>query len=140
MSGILGRLFGTEKAIENITDKKDGLLTQVGGWIGNFSHTDEEKAEDRAEIRAWGLKQLEALAPFKVVQRILAFSCTFLWIFVGLNVVVALWVEALYPEIKIAEAMLDFATSQYVFMPVSLCYILYFGGGAIESLKHRAGK
>lgn len=35
----------SEKVAENILDKDNGLLTQVGGWIGNMNYTDEEKAE-----------------------------------------------------------------------------------------------
>ena len=29
---FLGRLFATDKAIDNITDKDDGLLVRAGGW------------------------------------------------------------------------------------------------------------
>lgn len=36
---------GSEQIAENILDKDDGLLTQVGGWIGNMNYTDEEKAK-----------------------------------------------------------------------------------------------
>ena len=31
---FLGRLFATDKAIDNITDKDDGLLVRAGGWVG----------------------------------------------------------------------------------------------------------
>jgi|GEM_PF-4276688 len=31
---FLGRLFATDKAIDNITDKDDGLLMRAGGWVG----------------------------------------------------------------------------------------------------------
>lgn len=34
-----------EKTADDIFDKDKGLLTQVGGWIGNANFTDEEKAE-----------------------------------------------------------------------------------------------
>ena len=36
---------GSEKIAENILDKDNGLLTQVGGWIGNMNYTAEEKAK-----------------------------------------------------------------------------------------------
>ena len=62
-----------------------------------------------------GIRQLEALAPFKVVQRILAFSATFLWIFVAVNVTAALWVEAI-TNIVIADKMVEFALSSYVWV------------------------
>jgi hypothetical protein len=33
------------KVVDNVFDKDNGLLTQVGNWIGNANFTDEEKAE-----------------------------------------------------------------------------------------------
>ena len=131
---VVGGIFGTKKAIENIMDKDDGLLTKFGGWIDDFNYTDAEKAESNREKREWGIRQLEALAPFKVVQRILAFSATFLWVFVAMNVVAALWIEA-YTSVVIADKMVEFALSSYVWGPVSLAYGLYFGGGVIESAR-----
>lgn len=68
--GILGRLLGTDKAIDNLLDKEQGLLVRAGGWVDGLSHTDQEKAEDVQKTRDWGIKQLEALEPFKIVQRI----------------------------------------------------------------------
>jgi len=37
--------LSTDKAIDNVLDKDNGLLTQVGGWIGNMNFTAEEQAE-----------------------------------------------------------------------------------------------
>ena len=34
------------KTINDFTDKDNGLLTQVGGWIGGLQYTDQEQAED----------------------------------------------------------------------------------------------
>ena len=134
--GLLGRLFGTEEAINNITDKENGLLVRAGGWFDGLSHTDQEKAEDRQAVREWGIRQLEALAPFKVVQRILAFAIAFLWILVGINVLAAIWVA----DTTVRDAMLQFAFSDFVFWPVTVCFGLYFGGGLIESLKGASKK
>ena len=128
----IGRLFGTEKTIDNIVDKDKGLLTQVGSWVGNMHYTEEERAEANAATRDWGLKQLEALAPFKVVQRVLAFSTCLFWIVVGLNVVGAIWVNAIW-EVDVRQDMLAFALSDYVFWPVISVFSLYFTGGVFES-------
>jgi hypothetical protein len=133
--GFLGRLFGTEKAISDITDKDNGLLVRAGGWVNDFSYTDAEKAANSLEVRKWGLNQLEALAPFKVVQRILAFAISFVWIVVAINVLAAIWIEAANPQFLIKEAMLSFAFSDFVFWPVTVCFGLYFGGGLIESIR-----
>lgn len=37
------------KAVDNVLDKDDGLLTQFGGWIGNMKLTDEEVMKANAE-------------------------------------------------------------------------------------------
>ncbi|MCK5603167.1 hypothetical protein KAR91_14895 [Candidatus Pacearchaeota archaeon] len=131
VGAVLGKVFGTDKAVANLLDKNDGLLAKAGGWIGNFNYTDEEKAESDAKTREWGLRQLEALAPFKVVQRILAFAASGFWILVGINVLAAIWIEALYPHIKIKADMMAFAMSDYVFWPVLVVFALYFSGGVL---------
>lgn len=124
----LGRLFGTEKAINSLVDKDNGLLSQVGGWVGNFNYTDEEKAEADAKTREWGLKQLEALQPFKVVQRILASVIISIWAIVIINLLFAFWLQ--HPS---SEKILELAFSDLVFWPTLSVVSLYFGGGAVES-------
>ena len=41
----IGSFFTSGKAVDNILDKDNGLLAQVGGWIGNSQFTEEERAE-----------------------------------------------------------------------------------------------
>ena len=38
-------LTSSPKVVGNVLDKDNGLLTQLGGWIGNSNFTEEEKAE-----------------------------------------------------------------------------------------------
>ena len=132
--GILGRLLGTDKAIDNLLDKDQGLLVRAGSWVDGLSHTDQEKAEDVQKTRDWGIRQLEAIEPFKVTQRLLAFAAAVFWIVVGVNVLVALWVDA-NTELVIADKMMAFAFSDYVFWPVVTVFGLYFGGGVISTLR-----
>jgi len=127
-----GKLFGTEKAVNNLVDKDNGLLAQAGSWVGGLSYTDEEKAENNLLVKEWGLKQLDALQPFKIVQRIIAFSVLFLWAFVGVNYVLMLWVE--HPK---AQGLLDFALSDFVFWPTLAVLSLYCGGGTLNSFKSK---
>lgn len=130
MMGWFGNLIGTEKAVDNLLDKDSGLLAKAGSWIGNFNYTEEEKAEADADTREWGFRQLEALAPFKVVQRILAFAAASLWVVVAINVIVAIWVEA-KTGLTVKADMMAFAMSDYVFWPVMVVFGLYFAGGVI---------
>ncbi len=130
---IFGKVFGTDKAVDNLLDKDKGLLVRAGGWVNDLHYSDAEKAESALLVRGWGIKQLEALAPFKIVQRIIAFAVTALWGLVGLNVVIAIWVEALWPSIHVKDAMIQFATSEYVFYPTLAVLGLYMGGGVMPS-------
>ena len=128
---ILGKVFGSDKAVDNLLDKDKGLLVRAGGWVNDLHYSDAEKAENSLLVREWGIKQLEALAPFKIVQRIIAFAVTALWGIVGLNVVLAIWIEAIYPGIVVRDSMIQFAMSDYVFWPVLAVLGLYMGGGVM---------
>jgi len=134
---FLGKLFGTDKAVDNLLDKDKGLLVRTGGWVNDLSYTDAEKAENQLLVKQWGIKQLEALEPFKIVQRIIAFAVTSLWLIVGINVIVAVWVEAIYPGIQVRERMIEFAMSDFVFWPVLAVLSLYMGGGTFQGLSNR---
>jgi len=134
---FLGKLFGTDKAVDNLLDKDKGLLVRTGGWVNDLSYTDAEKAENQLLVKQWGIKQLEALEPFKIVQRIIAFAVTSLWLIVGINVIAAVWVEAVYPSIQVRERMIEFAMSDFVFWPVLAVLSLYMGGGTFQGLSNR---
>lgn len=43
--GWFSSLFGSSKTVNNVLDKDNGLLTQVGSWVGNMNFTAEEQAE-----------------------------------------------------------------------------------------------
>lgn len=43
-------LIDTKKTVDNVMDKDNGLLSQVGGWIGGMNFTAEERAEMNAKM------------------------------------------------------------------------------------------
>lgn len=131
---IFRRLFGTDKAISDITDKDNGLLVRMGGWVDGLSHTEQEKSEAARDVREWGIRQLEALEPFKVVQRILAFGVTLVWAFAAFNVIAAIWVRAIWPSVDAVEDLLRFALSDYVSWPALAVLSLYFSGGVFPQI------
>jgi len=59
MFSTIASWFTGSKAADNILDKDDGLLTQVGGWVGNMNFTPEEIAE-------MNLKLSDAVSDFAV--------------------------------------------------------------------------
>lgn len=56
---VLGFFTGGSKAVDDILDKDDGLLSKAGEYIGNLNFTDEEKAEHNK-------KMSDAVADFAV--------------------------------------------------------------------------
>lgn len=117
--GIISRLFSPESANSTINKITDGIDSAI--------YTPQEKAQMK-------IKLLEALAPFKVVQRILAFAASIHWLFAGANVIVAVWVKGLTEgRIDVVPPLLEYALSDYVLWPTLTVYALYFTGGVLES-------
>ncbi|CAN8140320.1 Holin of 3TMs, for gene-transfer release [uncultured Thiomicrorhabdus sp.] len=127
MFSWVGRLFGTEKAINDILDKDTGHVAKLGSWVGKLNFTEEERA-------AWGIDQLRALEPFKIVQRIIALSVMMVWVFTVVNVVGSIWIES-YFGVPISEPMLAFAFSDFIFWPVLAVLSLYVSGGVFPKIK-----
>ena len=59
-----------DKAADNILDKDNGLLTQVGNWIGGQQYTDEEKAESNERLRVgvvgYAIAEMDEYLEFEV--------------------------------------------------------------------------
>jgi len=134
----VGNLFGTASAVDNIVDKDKGLLVRAGTAIGNMHYSDQEKALASQAVKNWGIEFLGALHPFKIVQRVLAFSAMFVFIFMVINLTVAIWIRSVFPEIDAVTPFLELAFSDFIFYPITSIFILYTGGGTINTL--RGGK
>ena len=44
-------LTGTDKLVDNVLDKNDGIVVKTGGWIDKLSYTEQEKIENNKELR-----------------------------------------------------------------------------------------
>jgi len=44
-------LSWSDKVVDNVLDKDDGLLANVGSWIGSQQYTNEEQAEAQEKLR-----------------------------------------------------------------------------------------
>lgn len=117
-----------EKAAENVLDKDNGIAVQFGGFINGLHYSEQEQASNNLKLTDFALKRLALLEPFKIVQRIIAAATLFMWVFVGINLCIAIWVNAIYG----IDARTDFmalAMSDYIFWPVICVFTLYCGGG-----------
>lgn len=125
--GWLGSLFGTKKAVDNIVDKENGLLVRAGTALGNLYYSDQEKAEDNQEVRAWGISQLEALAPFKVMQRIMVTIIMVEWAILLNVLIVAICLSAT----DVVNNLLLLMQTNFAWIPVAGAVGLYLMGGVI---------
>jgi len=48
--GWFSKILGTEKVIDNVFDKDQGLLTKFGGWIDGQQYTAQEQAEHNSAM------------------------------------------------------------------------------------------
>lgn len=126
---IIGKIFGSSKAVDSLLDKDKGLLARAGNWIDERGFTEQEKAENDLLVKEWGLRQLEALTPFKVVQRAGMLSVGVVWVLIIVNMMIAFWIDAFSDSAHLA-ALMAIAKSEFIFVPTSLVFGLYFGGGA----------
>lgn len=127
--GWLGRLFGTDKAIDNVIDSEKGLLAKAGGWIDRQQFTDEEKAEMKQKLMPLQVDLLNALSQFKVVQRFIVFMVMGIWAFLALNLVAAIW----FSNEAVINLLIQFMQSNYITIPSSGVVLTYLGGGTFES-------
>lgn len=78
LTRLLGRVFGTEKALESAVEA-------VTNGVDSLVYTDEERAtdaaKDRAEGRAMVIKWMEATSGQHLARRLIAVSITGVWLF-----------------------------------------------------------
>ncbi len=122
---ILGRLFGADKAVDNLLDKDSGLLAKAGAWVGNLNLTEEEQIKHNHMIREWGISQLQALAPFKIMQRIMVSIIVTEWAILFNVIIIAICLKA----DTILENLVEFSCSQYAWYPMGAAVTLYLLGG-----------
>jgi len=138
---IFGTLFNSGKTLDKATD----AIISTGDKL---FYTDEEKADDRARQREFFPKLLQAYAPFKIAQRLLALWFSFLFglaFIIGLSITLFNMIttyrqtlEKIAPD-KIITISLDplFAlVSTFSIGTIMITIVgFYFFGGTIESYK-----
>lgn len=122
--GILSTLFGTGDVISKGIDLIDSMHTS----------TEEEiaaKSKARTDL-------LTAYAPFKIAQRVIAFSFTTMFLFIMANGVLG----SLYGVIDITavEKAKEFANEMWLGEIMITIIAFYFGGGAFEGVIEKKGK
>ena len=106
MGTVLGRIFGTEKAME-------AAVEGVSKGLDALVYTDEEKAteaaKDRAEARSMLVKWLETTSGQHLARRSIALSITTIWllqyIFAWAVSIAAIWAADARDQLNAAAEM-----------------------------------
>ena len=125
---ILASIFGSSKVIESATKLIDDAF-----------YTDAEKAEDKLKNNHLKTKNkidlMNAYAPFKLAQRVIAFSFVFVFLFILLNGILALIYG--FVDIENVKMAKEFANEMWLGEIVLAIITFYFGGGLVSSIKNK---
>ena len=115
-----------DKLIDNVLDKKEGLLVRVGGWIDGQQHTEQEKAEDNKELRkgviAYAIASMGENSERSKARREIAK----LWIKTQLSLVLMCAICAPF-DMELAEFYFKLATSTLMISGTGSIIIFFFG-------------
>ena len=114
------------KVVDNILDKDNGLLAQVGNWIGGMNLTDEEVMEQNAKtvtsVQAFVKATLSENTERSKARRDIAI----LWIKSQLGIVLMGCIAAPW-DIELAQYYAMLATSTLMLMGTTAIIIFFFG-------------
>ena len=119
-------LTWSDKAIDNVLDKDNGLLTQLGGWIGNQNYTEEDAAEMNEGIRKSVVKYAENTINENSERSKARREIAKLWIKIQLALIV-LCAIAIPIKPEIAKAYFELATSSVMLGGTGAIITFFFG-------------
>jgi len=122
-----------QKSVDNILDKDKGLLTQVGGWIGNMNLTPEEtikyNAKTVASVQKFVADTLSESTERSKTRR----SIAILWIKAQLGIVLMCCIAAPWDR-ELAEFYFKLATSGLMITVTTAICIFFFGSHGIAKI------
>ena len=123
-----------EKVATDVLDKDNGLLSQVGGWIGGLTLTDQEVAEYNAKtvdsVQDFVKATLSESTDRSKTRRAIAV----LWIKVELGIVIMACICAPW-DMALAVFYLNLATSTLMLTTTTAIIIFFFGSHGIAKIK-----
>ena len=135
--------FGTTKQIaksaDDVFDKDNGLLSQVGGWIGNMNLTPEEVMEANGKtvtsVQAFVAATLSESTERSKTRR----SIATLWIKAQLGIVLMTCIAAPWDR-ELAGFYFNLATSTLMITVTTAICIFFFGSHGIARLNESKKK
>ena len=106
--------FGKSEVMETVKG--------VGKWIDEQQLTNEEQVNVKIML-------FKAMAPFKVVQRIMVTIIMWHWGLWAVNVLASIWLGYHDGDYALYTKFVEYAQLQMVWMPTAAAVTLYLGGG-----------
>ncbi len=126
--------FWESKAVDNVLDKDNGLLTQVGSWIGNMDLTKEEIIEFNNKTVTSVQSFVKATLSESTERSKTRRSIAVLWIKSQLAIVFMCCIAAPW-DMELAEFYFKLATSGLMITVTTAICIFFFGSHGLARLK-----
>ena len=130
-------LSWSEKSTDDILDKDNGLLTQVGGWIGNMNLTEEEVIEFNAKTVTSVQEFVKATLSESTGRSKTRRAIAVLWIKTQLAIVLMCCIAAPF-NMELAKFYFDLATSTLMITVTTAICIFFFGSHGLA--RHNESK
>lgn len=115
-----------EKTVDNVFDKDDGLLTQVGSWVGNMQFTDEEQAEYKMKVADKAAEFVGKTLDESTERSHTRRSIAVLWIKVQLGLVLMTAICIPWDK-NVASDYFNLATSEIMLWGTGSIIVFFFG-------------
>ena len=129
--------FDTHKAVDDVLDKDNGLLTQVGDWIGGMNLTAEEVLEMNkvtvASVQTFVAATLSESTDRSKTRRSMAVGWMNLQVFL-----VLLYVSSLFLANEVSSRVIELILSGYNIAITSAITIFFYGSYGIA--RHNESK
>lgn len=123
-----------EKVADNVLDKNDGLLTQVGGWIGGMNFTDQEQAEYNMKVADKASEFVGLTLSESTVRSKTRRAIAVMWIKAQLALIL-LTAIAIPWDIEVAKKYFELATSEVMMIGTFSIIVFFFGGYVLTSFR-----
>jgi len=129
LSAVSNFIFGAPKLVEDVFDKKEGLLVKAGGFINDLSYTEAEKARDMAALAKEVTEHIKSTLAESTARSLTRRSISILWIRtqLGLILLVAICIPL---NTSWANSFFELATCNVMMWGTGSVIIFFFGAYA----------
>jgi hypothetical protein len=132
MMSWFSKLMGADKVTDNVLDKDNGLLTQVGGWIGGMNFTPEEQAEMNERMVAGVGKFVEMTLGENTERSKTRRAVAVMWIKAQLAMILIVFIVAPF-DMELAKFYLTIAFGTLMVGGTLSIIAFFFGGHMLSS-------